>query len=317
MSFQILPNDKFGVVVLVRSSKADFRAPLDLGRGLWVLDRAPFDVGQIWRKWIGSIAADRIADANLWFVAARPSKTPEVYDQENKELKDQVWHLFLGLLVVGSPYYEGGYILTGAHVDGTPNVREYSEIKQYHASYGAQSLRVDQPEIQSALQIRAGLRAVYASQGRKRLQRGVGVLFKGLQEDFAFARLHQFTRSVEAVVKPTSPGIKKKVVDRCRTFLGVSTAAKTIIGECYELRSKEEHVLDWQDALLHYASAQREAVLFQRVRQIEGLCRHVYQRVLASAHHMTDFEDSAIDGFWRRPEPDRAARWGSQLRGRA
>jgi hypothetical protein len=126
--FQILPNDKFGVVALVRVSKADFPSPLDLGGGLWVLNGAPFDVGQIWRKWIGSIHADRIADANLWFVATRPSKTPEVDDQENRELKDEVWHLCLGLLVLGSPYYDGGYILTGAHVDGTPGVRQYSEI---------------------------------------------------------------------------------------------------------------------------------------------------------------------------------------------
>jgi hypothetical protein len=53
--------------------------------------------------------------------------------------------------------------------------------------------------------------------------------------------------------------------------------------------------------------------LFQRVRQIESLCRHVYQRALTSAQHQADFEDVSIDGFWGRPEPDRATRWGAPL----
>jgi hypothetical protein len=313
LPFQILPDEKFAALVLVRASRADFLAPLDLGGGLWALKAAPFDVGHIWREWIGSIDADRVADANLWFVATRSSKTPEVFDQENQELKNEVWHLFLALLVIGTPYYEGGYILTGGHVDGTPRVRQYGPIHQYLVTHGAPPLTVDHAEIQSALQVKTGLRAVAQGQTHGRLQRGMKVFWRGLKEEFAGARLHQFVRSVEAVVKPEPPRIKRKFVSRCGTFVIGSQAAESLIEECYELRSKEEHLLDGQDALLHHAQNHRVNIMHSRVRQSEGLCRYIYQRVLTSAQHINDFSDTAVDGFWRRSEPDRRTRWGPQL----
>ncbi len=310
---KILSNEKFAALALVRASRADFPAPLNLGGDAWALVGPPVDIGRLWRERIGSIHGDRIADANLWFVAKRPSRSPEVLDQENKDLKDEVWHLFLGLLVLGSPFYEGGYLLTGAHVDGAPNVRQYSEIHQYLVSFDAHPLIVGQPEIVAAARVKGGLRGVYCSLNRRRLQRGITVFLKGLKEDSAIARLHQFVRAVEAVVKPAPPGIKARMVKRCRIFTGGDPNAESVIGECYELRSKEEHLLDWEDALAGYPQHQREGIVHQRVREAEALTRHIYFRILTSPAHLTDFEDAAIDGFWSRPEADRMARWGVPL----
>jgi hypothetical protein len=313
VTVQILPGEKFGALALLRASKGNVGAPLNLGGGLWVLNTPPVDVGTMWREWIGTVHADRVARADLWFFAKRPSMTPEVLDQENEDLKDEVWHLFLGLLFLGTPAYDGGYILTGAHTDGYSRIRQYAEICQYRFSWESRPLTVGQQEIHTGVQVKQGIRAAYGSPDHTQVKRGIRVFLDGQKEDAGMPRLHQFVRAVEAVVKPRPPGIKAKMVSRCRTFTGGTAAADQVVGECYELRSKEEHLLDWQDALLNYAPALRKAIMFRRVRQSEALARHVYFRVLTSQVHFQHFADAGIDAFWRRPEPQRAAQWGAPL----
>ncbi len=66
---------------------ANLSAVIDLGGDLWMSKTPPVDIDRVWREWIGSIHADALADANLWFVAKRGSARPEVLDQENEELK--------------------------------------------------------------------------------------------------------------------------------------------------------------------------------------------------------------------------------------
>lgn len=311
MSFQIVAGEKFAALVLVRASTERFDTPLDLGGGLWATSGPPVDIGAVWREWLGSITSRRIAAANFWLIARRPSAAPEVLDQENRDLKDDVWHLFLGLLLLGTPSYEGGYLLTGAHVHGAPDVRQYSEIRQYHLFHRDQHLSVGEQELRAAGQIREGLRAVYADRQYRRVRRGIAVFWEGLEEQDTIARLHEFVRAIEAVVKPTPPGIKKKMIKRIQTFTGRSASAVSAIGEAYELRSKEEHLLDWEDALAHVPAGRREETLSKRLHQAEALARHIYQRVLTSHAHLAYFQDAAIDDFWNLPEADRVKRWGA------
>ncbi len=310
MSFQIVAGEKFAALVLVRASAGHFDTPLDLGGGLWAASSPPFGIGETWQGWIGSINSRRIEDANFWLIAKRLSPTPEILDQENQDLKDDVWHVFLGLLLLGTPSYEGGYLLTGAHARGAPDVRQYSEPQQYRLFHRDRHLRIGEQELRSAIPIRDGLRAVYADPQYMRVRRGISVFWKGLEEEALIARLHEFVRAVEAIVKPVPPGIKKKMIDRCQTFTGRSANAAVAIGEAYELRSKEEHLLDWEDALVHVPVKCREETLSKRLHQAEALARHIYQRVLTSRPHLANFQDAAIDGFWNLPEADRMRHWG-------
>lgn len=309
MGFEIVAGEKFAALVLVRASAGRFDTPLDLGGGLWATSSPPVDIGTIWREWVGSIASRRIEEGNLWLIARRPSAAPEILDQENRDLKDDVWHLFLGLLLLGTPSYEGGYLLTGAHVHGAPDVRQYSEIQQYYLFHRDQHLSVGERELRAAGPMREGLRAVYADPQYMRVRRGISVFWKGLERQAAIARLHEFVRAVEAVVKPAPPGIKKKMIERSQTFTGRSASAVSAIGEAYELRSKEEHLLEWEDALAHVPVGCREGTLYKRLHQAEALARHIYERVLTSRPHLAYFQDASIDAFWNLPEADRVKRW--------
>ncbi len=156
--------------------------------------------------------------------------------------------------------------------------------------------------------LRAALRGA-----ARRARGGLTVFWKGLRERYAEARLHQFVRAVEAVVKPEIGQSKKQFVHRCQTFAGANPAAASILQECYDLRSQQEHLHDWQDALLHYPPEQRETVLYQRVRHMEALARHVYFRILTSLAHMRLFADASIDAFWTLREGDQRSQWGPPL----
>lgn len=313
MDLQILPGEKFSALALVRALREDFASPIDLGGDLWALVSPPVDVDALWRTWLGSITAESIGQANFWLVAKRPGRAPEVLDEENEDLKNDVWHSFLGLLVLGTPRYDDGYLLTGAHVQGSLKIRQYSKTRDYEVSWDAPPLHLGDHVLRSALPIRTGIRTVFEDEAYMRVRRGISVFLSGLEEGAAISRLHQFVRAVEAVIKPSPPGIKKKFMDRCRTFVGANPLAETIVGECYELRSKGEHLLDWEDALMGYPSTQREEIARRRMRQAETLARHVYRRILTSAAHAADFADKAIDGYWIRPEQDRMTRWGMPL----
>jgi len=313
MPFELLPNEKFAALAFRNASTEYFARALelDLGGGLWVVNTPPLHVGETWTRWIGSIHSDEVARANLWFIAKRTSSVPRILDKEDEDLKLDVWHLFLGLLLVGSPFYEGGYLLTGAHVSGETQVRQYTQTHQFLVSEGATHLTAGEGDIRQALLIRAGLRKIYASETHMRVRRGLRIFWEGLKDDVSIARLHKFVRAVEAVVSPRIGRTMRDMVHRCQTFTGRSPAAVSLLGECYELRSEEEHLWNWEDALPGISTDQRHTVMTRRVRQAEALARHVYSHILLSAAHMADFADAAIDAFWALPEHERLARWST------
>jgi hypothetical protein len=299
MSFELLPDEKFAVLALRNASTEYFarQLELDLGGGLWIINTTPFDVGATWREWVGSIHSDEIARANLWIIAKQVSRTPSIMDAENEELKLGVWQLFLGLLVLGSPFYEHGYVLTGAHVAARAQIREYSESHHFLVSEpGEPHLSIGEGHLRRALTVRAGLGSVFDSDAHMRVRRGLHVFWDGLKQNNPIARLHQFVRATEAIVNPRIGSTKGDMIHRCQTFIGRSPEAAAVLGECYDLRSKEEHLWNWEDALPNVPSDQKHATMIHRVRQAEALARHVYSHILTSGAHLAEFADGAIDG---------------------
>jgi hypothetical protein len=313
-SFQILQGEKFAALALSRAWTQGLAGQTHLGSGLWVLTQPPVDVGGAWREWIGSIRADEIADANLWFLAKRPSKTPGVVDQENNDLKDdEVWRLFLACLLIGPLWYEGGYLMTGGNAEGNSVVRQFSDAELYLRSEGGPDFAITDKVIQGAARVKVGLDAVFASAGHMRIRGGLIVFWKGLRERFADTRVHQFVRSVEGVVKPDIGKSRGQFVHRCQTFTGLNPDASSILQECYDLRSQAEHLHYWQGALLAHPPKDREAVLLRHVRQMEALARHVYFRILTSPAHQALLSDVSIDAFWHMDEKARHAQWRQVL----
>ncbi len=316
MTFALLPGDKFAALALRNASTEYFarKLELDLGDGLWAVNTAPVDVGATWREWIGSIHAREIADSNLWLVAKKPSQTPDILDQENHDLRAIVWQWFMGLLLIGSPSYDGSYLLDGAHSSRGQEIRQYSPVQQCLVSEGPTHLTVAEAHLRLGRRIGASLSGVFASGRHLRVRRGLRVFFDGLQSTITVARLHHSIRSIEALVNPRIARTKRDMIHRCQTFTGRSAAAADVLEDCYELRSREEHLWDWEDALSSVTSVKdKHTTMIRRVRQGEALARYVYARILTSASHMADFADSGIDRFWALPEHVRLARWGAPL----
>src|SRR5574341_1033923 len=99
---------------------------------------------------------------------------------------------------------------------------------------------------------------------------------KGVREDYLDARLHQFIRAVEALLKPSIGKSRAQFSYRCQAFLGPSKAARRLAERLYDLRSFAEHMNAWP-ALLRAGEDER-----RRAYQAECLASWVYQRLLTS-----------------------------------
>jgi hypothetical protein len=87
MTFSIDEGEKFAGIAFTNiglEPELVKQVPLDLGEGIWVLDRPHFDLPANWKTWIGSIEADRVSGSNLLLVVKRGSETPDILDNENR-----------------------------------------------------------------------------------------------------------------------------------------------------------------------------------------------------------------------------------------
>lgn len=308
-AFQILPGEKFAVVALNGASRASFASPLQLGPRVWALTSAPIGVGH-WREWIGSLAADRVETANLWLIAKQASLNPGVLDQENEDLWDEVLFLFFSILLIGTPFYETAYRLTGAHVPGkNPRIRRYQGLHHYLVSFGAQPMIIDVVGMQRAAALSPRLMAIHSANNHIRLRRGFKVFIDALRLEGPAERVHQFVRSIEGIIKPGRHNIKQTMMHRARTLLVGGKGAEDVMGRLYDLRSKEEHLADWKEALRYVPRTKRDDILVRSVRQAEAVARNSYRRLLEDAQAFGQFSDAQIDAFWTLSERDRIRFW--------
>jgi hypothetical protein len=175
---------------------------------------------------------------------------------------------------------------------------------------------INHQRLEEAARFRTALEEIHSDTGDfVRLRRGLNVLFDGLRQDQGEERLHQFVRALEALILPDIGDTKRQFVHRSQTFAKPCERSKTILAEAFDLRSKAEHVNDWESALGSYDSAQREYVAFQRTWQMEKLVRFAYARIMTDKHVRAQFRnDTAISSFWKQNnERARLKIWGKQL----
>jgi len=76
----------------------------------------------------------------------------------------------------------------------------------------------------------------------ERVVRGLKILMDGLTQTYPDERIHQFVRSLEALILPEPGQTKRQFVHRCQTFAKAGTATRTILEEAFDLRSNTEHL---------------------------------------------------------------------------
>ncbi len=142
-----------------------------------------------------------------------------------------------------------------------------------------------------------------------RFLRGLGTLMKGQKEESGGDRLHQFVRSLEALVLPEQGRSTMQFGHRCQTF-GRGGITRSTLLQAYDMRSAIEHLNRWDEPVKGYASDERETLCWQRTRQIEQLACDAYSRLLSNSELRERFRtDDAIRQFWRLPDGQRSELW--------
>jgi hypothetical protein len=218
-------------------------------------------------------------------------------------------HLRAGIEVA-----DGADLLCGSSVNGVPGIRQMSQMPAFHQSKGWKRAPVNTVWLEDGISLRAGVAAMDADKTQfRRVIRGMNTLFNGLKET-GQDRLHQFVRSLEALILPDIGRTEKQFVHRCQTFARAGDDTRDLLVEAFAMRSDTEHLNPWDEAVQSYPADQREDVCWHRTRQIERLACDAYSRLLRDAALRNHFRtEAAIAAFWKFPDDQRRALWGQPL----
>lgn len=321
MTFSIKKGEKFACIAFSNICKDNsLNSPVELSRGDWVLPSFPKSLSdQYFHKEIGELKAEDLQKSNLLIIKKQHSSKPDVLDEENKYLVKNIDLLWYSILLFGVPRYNTAFHFTGAYDKYSLKIREFSGLIDYYNSYGDEGAKVTLGKVKKAWRIRNGVsECLYERDGegfyKNRISRGFTALILGIQKSHTEDRIHQFVRSLEAVVKPSIGKTKREFIDRCQTFITDNFNSRLVIEEIYDIRSKVEHIHDWQSALLKYNQQERGNIGYLRVRQAEALALFVYKKLAGLTKIRKFFEDdSAIDSFWSQPKKDRLAIWKEKI----
>ena len=158
------------------------------------------------------------------------------------------------------------------------------------------------------------LRLTLQSSGFERFKRGFHAWESANKENFVDGRLHQFARSIEALLKPETGKTQRQFVHRCQTFIGSGQLQQELLEEIYELRSSTEHLNNHLDVLPAYPASQQERIARLRGFQMETIANNSYSRLLAKPSLLKIFRsDSTIGDFWKLNDGERSSIWGNAI----
>ena len=147
----------------------------------------------------------------------------------------------------------------------------------------------------------------------RRVIRGLNALLGGLKQT-GQDRLHQFVRSLEALIFPDVGDTKRQFTHRCQTVARAGENTRSLLQEAFDMRSDTEHLHEWDEAVRNYPADQRQDVCWHRTRQIEQLACDAYSRLLREAALRQRFRtDTAIAAFWKLRDNERGSIWGKPL----
>ncbi len=313
MPFDLPIGYKFGCFALEGVGlDREFRAPIDLGNGLWVVSGPPFELGEAWREWLGTIEADRLQRCNVTLLAISPSEHPEVLDNENQMLSQRALSLFYALFMVEVFRHEGGIALSGANVNGRVDVRQTSRIAEHYPLAQFQFAPLRTVHFRRMARIAEGIRAVHIpGTETNRLQRGFHAWIRGIQELYGDERLHQFVRAIEAIVKPNEGSGRRHFVLRGQLFVGESPQNATMLEEIFNMRGATEHLNPLVQALEVYPKENRQTISQQRLCQTQLLASYIFEVVLGDAALRALFtSDDRIAAFWQLSRDEQRTEWG-------
>ncbi len=312
--FSFVKQGKFALLAINSAFSDVGDSALQLSDGTWVLPAVPVPDLSTWSRWIGSIRWERLKHANLVLVVQEKCASPEILDAVHKRLACDLTRLFYVLHLSGGLEYDGADLLCGYSDGGVTDIRRLSRMDTFYQSNGYRRSAMTKRWLENGLNLRAGIVAMEADKTQfRRVVRGLNTLFKGLKET-GQDRIHQFVRSLEALVLPDTGSTKKQFAHRCQTFARHGDDTRALLLEAFDLRSDTEHLNAWDKSVQDYPATERDAVCWHRTRQIEQLACAAYTRLLADSMIRAYFRsDNAIAAFWKRQDDERRALWGTPI----
>lgn len=309
-------NNKFCCIALQNAGCETRDSCIQLQDGLSVHTSSPLELAKHWQEWLGTIRSKYLHDSNFVILACVPSKSPRVAeDDEHKKLEQIAYGFLYALFMQGVPQYEGGLVVSGTSIESGIEAHSVGDLKRFYPILGVQPNYILNQSINTAGTVAKGIRYIFSEASSfERIKRGIHAWIRAIQEHQAQNRLHQFVRSVEALVKPEISRTQRQFSHRCQTFVGAYDQAHTLLGEFYDLRSASEHMNGWESYLEQTPEADRERYASLRAYQAELLASQVYTRLLSNGTLLRQFEtDESIESFWTLQDHERKAFWGDPI----
>ena len=286
-----------------------------LSDGTLICARVPVTIDAHWKQWIGTIRLERLERSNLIMIVSEGSVNPQLLDEHHQKLKKRLSQTFYLLQLSGVLEYDGANLLCGSFFDGKSEIRQMSEFPFFYQTKGYSRTPITISRLEKAVRQRKVLEAIDSSPNDfKRLKWGWRVVADGLQKELGEERIHQFVRSLEALILPQIGNTKRQFTHRCQTFAKANPQAKQFLEEAFELRSMAEHLNNWEQALRSYPKDVREIVALHRTHQIEQLATFAYSHILESDTIRNYFVSEAKQKeFWKLRDDVRKSVWGTEL----
>jgi hypothetical protein len=202
-------------------------------------------------------------------------------------------------------------------IEGKLIVQQMIQLDQYYLSDGAPRTPLSLSRLEEAVGMAAIWKGLVATGKYKRFLRGLSALREAVMRNDQPGRIHQFVRSIEALVvpqPPTRPYVRIHDALRTRSEVFCVPGTGAIVSEAYKMRCDVEHVEPLDRTLQKYPEADRRAVATLRIRQVDALARTSYLRVLTDSTLRESFEsDDTIRAFWSLDRNDLLAIWGQPI----
>jgi hypothetical protein len=309
----IKPNQKFSLVTL--SANVDDALPenMPFQQGLWATRKLPVALDDEWKKWIGSIRAERIGeDCNLFLCAAMDSGTPGVLDHENKQLDSAAMRLFDGLMLAGNVQTTVTPILLGgAHQQDGMTVRSISDLRRPLIPAGVDYDDVTADMTALAYRHMMGRINFERITSYDRIARVLFIFDNAVVTPSVHERLHQFCCCIEGLILPSVGKTEKQFVSRTELFVGPSH--HDTMRALYKMRSKVEHMheYDWPAGL---AERDRRLLVMRRSALAQELARQCISRFLVTEDVWPYYTSpDQLASFWNLSATDRQKLWGPPL----
>ena len=288
--------------------------PLDIDDSLTISAEAPVTIDDWWRQQLGQFLAERFDDSRLFLVARAPFRVPSASNIQKQNLEQAVLALMYSLLMHDLRCEGRAVVVAASASQGKTVIRELETLHtHYNCPNSFRCIKLEEVPLAGAAAL--ALKEVLDQPGNyPRFRRGVNAWIRGLLAEQVLDRLHQFTRSLDALMIPPIGRSRAQFARRGQLFLGAGPDKRKLLEEVYDLRSCAEHMNDYTGALTAYSPGDHDRIGCLRVFQVETLAKRVYSLVLRNRSLLEIFtDDGRTHQFWNLPDDQKQKRWGPPL----